>query len=139
MCGIAGLVDFRRHSSLDTLKNMTDMLFHRGPDDGGYYFEGFERSDVGLGHRRLSILDLSNHGHQPMAFDHLTMVYNGEVYNFKEIRTDLEKLGFSFDSNSDTEVILKAYHQWGLKLFTALMVCLRWLFLIAKKNAYLDS
>lgn len=113
MCGIAGLVDFRRHSSLDTLKNMTDMLFHRGPDDGGYYFEGFERSDVGLGHRRLSILDLSNHGHQPMAFDHLTMVYNGEVYNFKEIRTDLEKLGFSFDSNSDTEVILKAYHQWG--------------------------
>lgn len=113
MCGIAGLVDFGRKSDLDTLKKMTDVLFHRGPDDGGYYFKGFERSDVGLGHRRLSILDLSNHGHQPMAFDHLTMVYNGEVYNFKEIRTDLEKLGFSFDSNSDTEVILKAYHQWG--------------------------
>ncbi len=113
MCGIAGLVDFRRHSSLDTLKNMTDVLFHRGPDDGGYYFEGVERADVGLGHRRLSILDLSNHGHQPMAFDHLTMVYNGEVYNFKEIRTELEKLGFSFESHSDTEVILKAYRQWG--------------------------
>lgn len=115
MCGIAGLVDFSGHSDLNALKKMTDVLFHRGPDDGGYYFEGFERADVGLGHRRLSILDLSNHGHQPMAFDHLTMVYNGEVYNFKEIRTDLEKLGFSFDSNSDTEVILKAYHQWGVE------------------------
>jgi asparagine synthase (glutamine-hydrolysing) len=113
MCGIAGLVDFGRKSDLDTLKKMTDVLFHRGPDDGGYYFEGVERADVGLGHRRLSILDLSNHGRQPMAFDHLTMVYNGEVYNFKEIRTELEKLGFSFESHSDTEVILKAYRQWG--------------------------
>ena len=114
MCGIAGLVDFRRQSNLETLKKMTDVLFHRGPDDGGYFFEGFEHSRVGLGHRRLSILDLSNHGHQPMAFGHLTMVYNGEVYNFKEIRSELEKQGYSFESQSDTEVILKAYHKWGM-------------------------
>lgn len=114
MCGIAGLVDFRQKSNLEALKKMTDVLFHRGPDDGGYFFEGFEHSRVGLGHRRLSILDLSNHGHQPMTFGHLTMVYNGEVYNFKEIRAELEKQGYSFESQSDTEVILKAYHKWGM-------------------------
>lgn len=113
MCGIAGLVDFRQQSNLDILKKMTDVLFHRGLDDGGYFFESFESTQVSLGHRRLSILDLSNHGHQPMVFDHLTMVYNGEVYNFKEIRLELEKQGYTFESHSDTEVILKAYHKWG--------------------------
>lgn len=113
MCGIAGLVDFRRKTNFEHLQKMTDVLFHRGPDDGGYFFEGFEQSQVGLGHRRLSILDLSNHGHQPMAFAHLTMVYNGEVYNFKEIRVELEEHGYFFESHSDTEVILKAYHKWG--------------------------
>lgn len=116
MCGIAGLVDFRRKSSNENLQRMTDVLFHRGPDDGGYFFKGFELSQVGLGHRRLSILDLSNHGHQPMTFEQLTIVYNGEVYNFQEIRTELEKNGYEFESQSDTEVILKAYHKWGLKI-----------------------
>lgn len=114
MCGIAGLVDFGRQSNLDTVKKMTNTLFHRGPDDGGYFFEGFEQAQVGLGHRRLSILDLSKHGHQPMAFNHLTIVYNGEVYNFKEILAELEKYGYTFESQSDTEVILKAYHKWGV-------------------------
>ena len=115
MCGIAGLVDFGKNSNVGILKKMTDILFNRGPDDGGYFFEGFKQSQVGLGHRRLSIMDLSNHGHQPMAFNHLTMVYNGEVYNFKEIREELEKKGYRFQSHSDTEVILKAYHQWGVE------------------------
>ena len=114
MCGLAGLVDFRGQSSKETLQKMTDVLLSRGPDDGGYFFEGFELSQVALGHRRLSILDLSNHGHQPMAFDHLTTIYNGEVYNFKEIRIDLEEQGYTFESHSDTEVILKAYHKWGM-------------------------
>jgi asparagine synthase (glutamine-hydrolysing) len=87
MCGIAGFVDTKKHrSDLQILTKMTDALFHRGPDSSGYFFEGFESSQVGLGNRRLSILDLSNKGLQPMSFDHLTMVYNGEVYNFKEIR-----------------------------------------------------
>jgi asparagine synthase (glutamine-hydrolysing) len=115
MCGIAGLVDFVHQSNSDTLKKMTEVLFHRGPDDGGYFFEAFDRSQVGLGHRRLSILDLSKYGHQPMSFGRLTMVYNGEIYNFKEIRTELEKIDYKFESNSDTEVILKAYHQWGIE------------------------
>ncbi|MEZ9566559.1 asparagine synthase (glutamine-hydrolyzing) [Vibrio artabrorum] len=114
MCGIAGLIDFRCESNVGNLKDMTDTLYHRGPDDGGYFFKDFDKSQVGLGHRRLSILDLSNHGHQPMIFEHLTMVYNGEVYNFKEIRLDLESKGYHFESQSDTEVILKAYHCWGV-------------------------
>ncbi|GGB55294.1 asparagine synthetase B [Oceanisphaera marina] len=113
MCGIAGLIDFRHQSDIEILKKMTDALLHRGPDDGGYLFDEYESSQVALGHRRLSVLDLSNHGHQPMTFNHLTMIYNGEVYNFKEIRIELKKQGYSFESHSDTEVILKAYHKWG--------------------------
>ncbi|HHR6146877.1 TPA: asparagine synthase (glutamine-hydrolyzing) [Providencia alcalifaciens] len=114
MCGIAGLIDFNNKSNIRTLQKMTDILFHRGPDDSGYFFEDFKVSQVGLGHRRLSILDLSTHGHQPMTYGHLTMIYNGEVYNYKEIKIELEKYGYTFESNSDTEVILKAYHQWGI-------------------------
>lgn len=114
MCGIAGLFDSRSQSSVDYLKSMTDILYHRGPDDGGYFFEQIGTVQIGLGHRRLSILDLSEHGHQPMSFNHLTMIYNGEVYNFKEIRVELEKYGYRFESDSDTEVILKAYHKWGI-------------------------
>lgn len=115
MCGIAGLLDSRSQSSIDDLKKMTDILYHRGPDDGGYFFEQVGAVQVGLGHRRLSILDLSSHGHQPMSFNHLTMIYNGEVYNFKDIRVELEKHGYYFESDSDTEVILKAYHKWGIE------------------------
>ncbi|GAB6045604.1 asparagine synthase (glutamine-hydrolyzing) [Caminibacter profundus] len=114
MCGIAGFVDFNKKSDYETLKNMTDVLHHRGPDDSGYSFYSLSKCNIGLGHRRLSILDLSSHGHQPMKFDNLEIVYNGEVYNFKEIRNELEKYGYGFESNSDTEVILKAYHKWGI-------------------------
>jgi asparagine synthase (glutamine-hydrolysing) len=114
MCGIAGFIDFGKTVDRDTLINMTDILHHRGPDDSGYSFNTTENANIGLGHRRLSILDLTLHGHQPMGFEDVEIVYNGEVYNFKEIKKELETLGYSFDSNSDTEVILKAYHRWGL-------------------------
>lgn len=113
MCGIAGFIDFRHRSSQEQLVRMTDVLHHRGPDDSGYYFEDVAAAQVGLGHRRLSILDLSSLGHQPMLFQNLVMVYNGEVYNFLEIRRELENKGYSFVSNSDSEVILKAFHCWG--------------------------
>jgi len=115
MCGIVGFVDFKRKSSEQTLKGMTDVLHHRGPDDSGYSFYDQSASQIGLGHRRLSVLDLSKHGHQPMSFENLEIVYNGEVYNFKEIREELEKYYYTFESDSDTEVILKAYHKWGIK------------------------
>ncbi len=115
MCGIAGFCDFTKKSTQQTLQNMTDVLHHRGPDDSGYGFYDLDNCNIGLGHRRLSILDLSKHGHQPMMFQEYEIVYNGEVYNFKEIRTELERYNYTFESDSDTEVILKAYHKWGIK------------------------
>jgi len=115
MCGIVGFCDFSKKSNKQTLVKMTDILHHRGPDDSGYSFYENEFAHIGLGHRRLSILDLSEHGHQPMIYQNLTIIYNGEVYNFKEIKKELEILGYVFESDSDTEVILKAFHKWGLK------------------------
>jgi len=114
MCGIAGFCDFNKKSDKKILIEMTEALHHRGPDDGGYSFYEDSYANIGLGHRRLSILDLSSYGHQPMRFENLELVYNGEVYNFKEIRTELEKYGYNFESESDTEVVLKAYHKWGI-------------------------
>ena len=114
MCGITGFLCFEKKSNKHMLINMTDKLHHRGLSSGHSFYEN-QNFNIGLGHRRLSILDLSNHGHQPMHFEHLEIVYNGEVYNFKEIRTELKKFNYSFKSNGDTEVILKAYHKWGIK------------------------
>lgn len=113
MCGIAGFIDFTRQTGKDTLVRMTDVLAHRGPNDAGYEVLEQPQASVGLGQRRLSILDLSAGGHQPMHFKHLSMIFNGEVYNFMEIRRELEQKGYSFDSTSDTEVILKGFHCWG--------------------------
>ncbi len=113
MCGIAGVV----HSgpsgvSRDGLERMTRLLSHRGPDDEGYWVLG----PVGLGHRRLSIIDLSG-GHQPMSSEDgsLHIVFNGEIYNFPEVRAELEGLGEKFRTRSDTEVVLHAYRVWGVE------------------------
>ncbi|CAN2048472.1 asparagine synthase (glutamine-hydrolysing) [Candidatus Magnetomoraceae bacterium gMMP-1] len=116
MCGIAGFCDFTKKSTRKILFKMTDILFHRGPDDSGCEFFETSEAQIGLGHRRLSILDISKLGSQPMSTEdgNYHIVYNGEVYNFIEIRKDLEKEGFRFNSNSDTEVILNAYIRWGI-------------------------
>lgn len=113
MCGISGFIDFKKESSESVLKAMTDSLIHRGPD--GFGCELFEENDfqIGLGHRRLSILELSELGKQPMSWMDYTIVFNGEIYNFQEIKKELIQLGHSFLSNSDTEMILHAYHEWG--------------------------
>lgn len=113
MCGIAGIWDFGRNLLDADLRSMTDTLSSRGPDDKGYY-TSYE-DGVGLGHRRLSIIDLSPRGRQPMAdADGTLMVtFNGEIYNFAEIKRELSGKGYKFTSNSDTEVILYAYQQWG--------------------------
>ncbi len=115
MCGITGIIDFKNHSNENILSEMTDVLFHRGPDDRGIHSWINENYFIGFGHRRLSILDLSTSGHQPMFSEdgRFAIVLNGEIYNFKEIRKDLEQEGFRFRSNSDTEVALKAYQKWG--------------------------
>lgn len=114
MCGIAGFVDFRKASDQEALRRMTDAMTHRGPDDSGYEVYENPKAFIGFGQRRLSILDLSPLGHQPMHFNDLTVNFNGEIYNFKEIRKELEEKGYTFKSWSDTEVILKGYHYWGL-------------------------
>lgn len=88
MCGIAGFCDFSKKLSKNDLELMTDVLHHRGPDDSGYSLFENDKYSIGLGHRRLSILDLSTHGHQPMSFEKLEIIFNGEVYNFKEIKED---------------------------------------------------
>ena len=115
MCGIVGIVDYQKYSSKHLLKTMTDTLHHRGPNDSGYKFIEKDKYQLGFGHRRLSIQDLSLHGHQPMSYEHLSIIYNGEVYNFKEIKKELQEFGYSFTSHSDTEVILKAFHKWGIE------------------------
>jgi len=114
MCGIAGILNFNQQAvSYSHIKAMTDILHHRGPDGEGQYVEGM----IGLGHRRLAIIDLSVAGHQPMQTKdgRYTITYNGEVYNFKELRIQLEALGYQFHSNTDSEVVLYAYTQWGVK------------------------
>ncbi|KUK09964.1 MAG: Asparagine synthetase [Clostridia bacterium 41_269] len=115
MCRIAGFWDLSYRGTYDLEKTITlmrDTMVHGGPDDAGLYME--KPLGLALGHRRLSILDLSPLGHQPMEFENLVIVYNGEVYNFWEIRKELEKEGYAFRSNSDTEVVLKAFHRWGM-------------------------
>ena len=115
MCGIVGFISRANFEPLQgTLHEAVSSLSHRGPDDSGLFFD--ESSGVGLGHRRLSVIDLSEAGRQPMSSEdgRVHIVYNGEVYNFEEIRKALVGHGHQFKSSSDTEVILKAYLQWGV-------------------------
>lgn len=112
MCGIAGIFNIDNAPiPPEVLKKMTDAIAHRGPDGEGSWIDG----PIGLGHRRLAILDLSPAGHQPMmsASQRYVLSYNGEVYNFKELRIELESKGYQFHSNTDTEVVLNAWDCWG--------------------------
>jgi asparagine synthase (glutamine-hydrolysing) len=114
MCRIAGYWDFQYkggYEMTDTVICMRDRLAHGGPDDAGHWID--PNRGLAFGHRRLSIIDLSSAGHQPMGFRKTVIVYNGEVYNYREVRAELEQGGYAFDSGSDTEVILKAYDRWG--------------------------
>jgi len=113
MCGITGFIDFSKSSNNETILKMTASLHHRGPDASGTEFLQDENAVLGLGHARLSIIDLTESGKQPMRFQNYWICFNGEVYNFAEIKKDLVDLGHSFVGSSDTEVILHAYTQWG--------------------------
>lgn len=112
MCGIAGYIHFNKSATTDPvlLKQMTDCISYRGPDAEGFYL----KDRVALGHRRLSIIDMAT-GSQPMLSDdgNLVLVFNGEIYNYIELREELVAAGFTFSTNSDTEVLLKAYEAWG--------------------------
>lgn len=142
MCGICGIINSNSPIETEQLLSMTRVLRHRGPDDEGFVLGVTEQNIIktfhhdetiesiksksprlenefdanfGFGFRRLSILDLSENGHQPMQFEEagLWIVYNGEIYNYIEIRKELRAKGYAFKSNTDTEVILKSYHEWG--------------------------
>ena len=113
MCGIAGFLNFEsgKIANESVIKKMTDVIAYRGPDGFGYYIN----ENLALGHRRLSIIDL-NTGHQPMVSNDgtIVLVFNGEIYNYIELREDLIKLGYHFKTTSDTEVIITAYQHWGV-------------------------
>ena len=135
MCGITGIIYFKPKDCkkfVKTLKNMTDILNHRGPDDSGFFIANsssrkFSNSlnrvsgnfDVAFGHRRLSILDLSKKGKQPMSNrnKNLWIIFNGEIYNYLELREELKLKGYKFKTGTDTEVILAAYQEWGTNCF----------------------
>ncbi len=117
MCGICGIVDFSGAPvASETIRAMADTIRHRGPDDEGVFVDG----PVGLGHRRLSIIDLSPLGHQPMQSPdgRFTTVYNGEIYNYQDLKVRLEKEGVIFRGRSDTEVLLHAFIRWGDAVFS---------------------
>jgi asparagine synthase (glutamine-hydrolysing) len=130
MCGIVGFQSREHFQRLrELLPAASDSLSHRGPDDSGIFLD--EAGGVGLAQRRLSILDLSTAGHQPMKSDDgkVCISYNGEIYNFNSLRRRLEKLGHRFNSGTDTEVVLKAYLQWGtdcLQKFIGMFVFAIW-------------
>lgn len=115
MCGIAG---YKGRGDSGVLEKMTNSMTHRGPDDLGFFVQG----DVGFGHRRLSIIDLSPTGHQPMVSPdgNIAIVFNGEIYNFQTLRRELEHKGYAFKSGSDTEVIICAYAEYGTACFEKL-------------------
>jgi asparagine synthase (glutamine-hydrolysing) len=119
MCGIAGQFNFVRKEPVqpDTIRRMAESIRHRGPDDEGFFVAG----PVGLGFRRLSIIDLAG-GHQPMsdAEETVWIIFNGEIYNYRELRVELQNKGYQFRTSSDTEVIIHGYKQWGKDVFNHL-------------------
>ena len=135
MCGVAGFLDFEISDQSEyperVLKTMLDSIRHRGPDDRGYEFiPNLNGPTLYLGHQRFSIIDLSPRGHQPMANENETLWIstNSEIYNFKELREELSS-SFRFNSQSDTEVILRSYEYWGLnclELFRGMFAFALW-------------
>ncbi|MEQ1826847.1 MAG: asparagine synthase (glutamine-hydrolyzing) [Pirellula sp.] len=137
MCGIAGVFDYTQRDSSpvdrEQAVDMVDSLAHRGPDDGGVWIA----PGIMLGHRRLSILDISHDGHQPMwdARTGCGIVYNGEVYNYRELRHELCSLGHQFRSATDTEVILRGYTEWGVDVVHRLNGMFAWAIYDPKKES----
>ncbi|HQK54312.1 MAG TPA: asparagine synthase (glutamine-hydrolyzing) [Sedimentibacter sp.] len=141
MCGIAGVLNIRGNVNVKKLESMTSIIRHRGPDDEGFYFYGDKSEEfaygkdsreeiknsgmksvsdiynnyyfLGFGHRRLSIIDVSAKGHQPMEFRDIVITYNGEIYNYLELKNELENAGYEFETDGDAEVLIKSYLHWG--------------------------
>ena len=112
MCSILGIIDFKKKdlSKKNKLKYINKYLNHRGPDDEGYFNDNY----VSFCFNRLSIIDLVK-GNQPIIKEHIVSIFNGEIYNFKEIKDELISLGYSFQTNSDSEIVASAFLHWGVK------------------------
>lgn len=121
MCGIVGIIDKREQINPKDIVQMSNAIRHRGPDDEGIWINS--KANVGLGHRRLSFLDLSEHGTQPLSNEDNTLwiTFNGEIYNYRELKTELQLLGHKFKSNTDTEVLVHAYEEWNEKMLDKLV------------------
>lgn len=121
MCGIAGIVSINKSVTEAEIRSMTDAIKHRGPDDEGLYVN--DKKTVALGHRRLSFLDLSEKGRQPLSNEDGTVwvTFNGEIYNFQDLKKELLQQGHTFRSNTDSEVLIHGYEQWGEKLLDKLI------------------
>jgi len=128
MCGISGYINLNgEEASYSIIKSMNDSISHRGPDGEGFWLD----KEIAIGHRRLSILDLTDAGKQPMLShdNRFVISYNGEIYNFKEIREDLITQGIKFNSNCDTEVLINSVSTWGIdaiKKFNGMFACAIW-------------
>ena len=124
MCGIVGIIQKGSKIDESILIKMRDLLNNRGPNDKGLFIN--KRGNVGLGHTRLSILDLSKKGIQPMKSlnKEIYIVFNGEIYNYLELREELQACGYSFNSKSDTEVLLYSYEEWGVNCIEKFKACL---------------
>jgi len=142
MCGITGVFNCKNSVNIENFYKAHLKIRHRGPDDEGFlcninnelqllrgddtigafhtrkHIKSIKQSSLVIGHRRLSILDLSSRGHQPQSYRDNYIVFNGEIYNYIEIREELKEFGYTFNSSSDTEVVLKAYHKWGPSCFS---------------------
>jgi len=114
MCGIAGIIDHSGASNDAILQKMRDALTHRGPD-AGHQISWNKGYFLGMAHRRLAIIDTSSMGSQPMHFMHLSITFNGEIYNYKALRRELEALGHVFETNTDTEVLLHGFYEWNME------------------------
>ena len=117
MCGFVGFTN-KIDNANQVIENMMDTIRHRGPDAGGKYVD----SDIALGHRRLSIIDVSEQGNQPLYSQdgNLVLVFNGEIYNFRELRTELEQQGYQFQTQTDSEVLIYSYQAYGTKMLEKL-------------------
>jgi len=137
MCGIAGIVKLKDNTFQITdslLKKMSDVIVHRGPDSEGRWISHDRR--CGFSFRRLAIIDLSANGNQPMhdTDGRFTIVFNGEIYNHRDLRKQLEQKGYKYKSNTDTETILYGYREWGEKLLTKMIGMWSFAINLANKN-----
>jgi len=140
VCRISGIIDFTKINNQDNnriIDEMRDTMFCGGPDDCGSYIYENTNCQVALGHRRLSIIDVSINGHQPMrsSDENIVIIFNGEIYNYEEIRAQLSDTGINFKTHSDTEVVIESYKKWGIKCINMFIGMFAFLLLDKKENA----